>query len=345
MTTLIPFSKKKTMLLLFGGESSEHDVSLISAKNIYGALDLNNLHVILGYIDRAGKWWHVESIDAVAERSAIQLSPGRSVIVVNDTETPIDILFPVLHGKNGEDGTIQGLARLMHMPLVGCTMTGSLLCMDKPLAKQLLRAVGIPVVRGEVFSSAGPIPRFGELTGRLGGTLFLKPARQGSSVGVGKVSNEEAFIEAFKEAAKYDTRILIESAIDSPRELEVAVLGAPDNPDVSIVGEIIPDREFYSYESKYDSSSTSRLVIPANIAPDVAKQIRELAKQAYGILQCQSLARVDFFLDTQGKLYLNEINTMPGFTNISMYPKLWEASGLSYPELISRLVQQATDTV
>ncbi|HJP81272.1 MAG TPA: D-alanine--D-alanine ligase family protein [Candidatus Saccharimonadales bacterium] len=342
MTTKSSLSKKKTILLLFGGESSEHDVSIASAKNIFEALDRNMLHVLLGYIDRSGRWWHVTSIDRDVERSTpIQLLPGLSTVSIGGVESSVDVVFPVLHGQNGEDGTVQGLARLMHFPIVGCDMTSSLLCMDKPLAKQLLQGAGLPVVRGEVFSSNGPLPHFDELTARLGTVLFLKPARQGSSVGVGKATDQETFTSAFKEATKYDTRVLIESAIEKPRELEVAVLGAADNPDVSVVGEIIPDREFYTYESKYDSSSTSQAVIPATIDPEVASRVRALARQAYDVLQCQGLARVDFFLDSQGEIYINEINTMPGFTNISMYPKLWEASGLPYADLVAKLLRQA----
>lgn len=333
---------RKTVLFLFGGESSEHDVSLMSAKNVHAALDTARVQAVLCYIDTQGRWWHVTKVEKPVQPPEIQVTPllGMSAVRVGNEELPIDVVFPVLHGRNGEDGSVQGLAALMHTPIVGCGLDASLLCMDKTLTKQLLQTAGISVVPG-VTHSAAEIPDFDLLTKQLGDILFMKPVRQGSSVGVGKASETSAYEAVFREAARYDDAVLIETAVEGARELEVAVLGDTHNPKVSVVGEIVPDREFYSYESKYNSASTSQVVIPAAISAEMKARIQKDAAKAYAVLRCRGLARIDFFLASDGQLYLNEVNTMPGFTNISMYPKLWEASGLSYKELIAILIDKA----
>lgn len=332
---------RKTILLLFGGESTEHEVSLMSAKNVYEALNKQQLDIILCYIDTAGKWWHAPAI-GMPEQPQTSITPvlGASAVRIGNQQTNIDVIFPVLHGSNGEDGTVQGLARLLHTPIVGCGLDGSLLAIDKSLTKQLLSAVDIRVTPG-ITCRADTMPPFGQVAEKLGQVLFIKPARQGSSVGVSKAATEAEFTIAFAAAAKHDDIILIESAITDARELEVAVLGSTHNPQASIVGEVTPDRDFYDYESKYDNTSTSKVTIPADVSPELSERIRTTATAAYTALRCRGLARIDFFLSTDGTLYLNEVNTMPGFTNISMYPKLWEASGLPYKQLVASLIERA----
>jgi len=328
---------KKTILFLFGGESTEHDVSIMSAKNIYQALDKQRFSPVLCYIDRNGQWWHTTTIAKPIERTPVIPMLGTSAVVIGNESFHIDAIFPALHGRNGEDGTVQGLATLLHTPIVGCGLDGSFLAMDKTVAKQLLQAVGIPVVPGETYQSSN-MPSFKELTNQLGHVLFVKPARQGSSVGVSKAKTEAEFKAAFREAAKYDQTILIEVAVEKPRELEVAALGSTYSPKISVVGEVVPDREFYDYQSKYDNNSTSQTIIPADIPAQVSDQVREYAALAFTTLHCRGMARIDFFMATDGSIYLNEINTLPGFTNISMYPKLWEASGIAQTELITELI-------
>jgi D-alanine-D-alanine ligase len=332
----------QTVLILFGGESPEHDVSIMSAQNIYAGIDTAAISPILCYIDTQGKWWHVDTI-AKPNQPTESITPllGSSAIRIAGQETPIDVIFPVLHGKNGEDGTVQGLAKLMHTPIVGCGLDGSVLCIDKILAKQLLKAAGIPIVPFAAYHATEPTPDFDELAEQLGNTLFIKPVHQGSSVGVSKAQSKAGFTEALAEALRYDDDILIESAVSGVRELEVAVLGPTYAAHASVVGEIIPDGEFYSFASKYDSASTSAVTIPADISPQIAARIRAYAVQAFRVLHCHGLARVDFFLDAKGTIYLNEVNTLPGFTNISMYPKLWESTGLSYKALLQTLIDQA----
>lgn len=335
-------TRKKRVLLLFGGESHEHDVSLISAQNIYNALNMDRIEPLLCYIDRHGSWWHTTSISAQNTTEAIIPIPGASAVKVGGIYMPIDVIFPVLHGTNGEDGTVQGLARLLHTPIVGCGIDGSAICMDKVLAKQLLAAAHIPVVPFQIYQAKATLPNFTVLTQKLGPVLFVKPARQGSSVGVSKVRSAAEFSAAIELALRYDSEILIEAAVDKAREIEIAVLGPTDSPEVSGAGEVIPDRDFYDYESKYDSASTSEIRIPAVITPAQATKAQAMARKAFSILRCRGLARVDFLLGNDGILYLNEVNTMPGFTNISMYPKLWEADGYSYQQLVEKLISGAS---
>lgn len=335
-------SVKKTVLVLFGGESQEHEVSIVSAQNVYNVLNKDEIEPILCYIDRDGRWLHASSIAKHAD-ATIAITPllGGSAVQIGDKQVRIDSIFPVLHGTNGEDGTVQGLARLVHVPIVGCGVAGSALCIDKVLSKQLLAAHDIPVTPGIVYYAGEKLPDFANLQRTLGKVLFVKPARQGSSVGVSMVHTSEEFETAIEVALQYDTVVLIEVAVSKARELEIAVLGTNAQPRASVVGEIVPDREFYTYESKYDSASTSQIVIPAKIDDDLVALAQEFARKAFRALQCNGLARVDFLLDDNGKLYLNEVNTLPGFTHISMYPQLWEASGLPYQELVATLIDLA----
>lgn len=333
------------LLLLFGGESPEHDVSISSTRNIYAALDDQKYDIMLGYIARDGKWWLVNDIDILAEHHHAQLVPvlGTAQFTTEPLGKNIqpDVILPILHGANGEDGSVQGLGQLMHIPMVGCGVLSSAMCMDKDVTKRLLKAANLPIVEYAVHDSHQPLPDFAHLTLQLGNPLFIKPANLGSSVGVSKVTTKEEFVRALEIAQQHDSKILIEQAIQG-RELECAVLGN-HQPEASVVGEVKADQDFYSYDAKYDPHSQTHIVIPAELPPDVSEKIRHIAVQAYQTLECRGLARVDFFLTEDNQLYINEINTLPGFTNISMYPKLWRASGLNYPALIDRLIELAIE--
>jgi D-alanine-D-alanine ligase len=252
----------------------------------------------------------------------------------------VDVAFPVLHGPYGEDGTIQGLLELANIPYVGAGVLGSAVGMDKDVMKRLLREAGIPVVKFLTFnrSSLKEID-FGRVRDELGLPLFVKPANLGSSIGINKIKKKEQFQPALKEAFQYDNKILIEECIKG-REIECSVLGN-DDPVASLPGEILPQYEFYSYEAKYLDDKGAILEIPARLSPDIVHKIQELSLRVFEIMCCQGMARVDFFLKNNEEIIVNELNTIPGFTRISMYPKLWEASGIPYPELIDRLIQLA----
>lgn len=332
---------KPTILLAYGGESPEHDVSIASATNIYGALDTSRYAVLLCYIDRNGIFWHSETIEP---QTTHKLAPilGTSTVEYDGKSCYVDAIFPVLHGQNGEDGTIQGLARLLHTPIVGCDVAASSICIDKVLTKQLLDYNNIPIVPFVVCYKNEVYPTYKDTASKLGATLFVKPARLGSSVGVSKVTDEKTLRAALDAAFALDHKVLIEVGI-AARELEVAVLGHNAQPQASVVGEIIPDREFYSFEAKYDTDATSQAKIPASIPDETTARIRDYAIQAFMAMQCEGLSRIDFFVDPAGKIYLNEINTLPGFTDISMYPQLWQHEGTSYTELLSQLIELTRD--
>lgn len=340
--------QRTKILLICGGESSEHEVSISSARNVFAAIDDTKFDVILTYIDRTGKWWLIDSIDGeISTHGAPQLVPvlgGRGFMTIpnNQIITP-DVIFPVLHGKNGEDGSVQGLAQLLHIPIVGCDTTASAVSMDKVLTKQVLAANNIAVVPYEVYRRGEVLPDFGQLSMNLGVPLFIKPARSGSSVGVSRVHSEDEFTQALQEALRHSDSVLIERGI-SGRELEVAALGNPPDHQVSCVGEVILGDDFYTYEEKYATNSSARVVIPAeSIGEDVVRKIQAIATDTFRVLGCRGLSRIDFFLTDTGKIYVNEINTMPGFTNISMYPKLWRPEGISYAQLVETLIRLAVD--
>lgn len=334
---------KPTVLLLYGGESSEHEVSIMSARNVYEAIDTALFEVRLGYISRAGKWYALEKFEQYeqlegAEELLPVLGAGRFV-VGGETLTP-DVLLPILHGKNGEDGSVQGLAQLLHIPVVGCDMTASAAGMDKVIAKHVAAQAGICVVPYVVHRRGDERPSYDDVVAQLSATLFVKPSRAGSSVGVSKVHNSEEFGVALDAALAVDSTVLIEQALDV-RELEVAALGVPPSHEVSRVGEILPGAEFYSYDDKYDQASTSTTQIPAQLDDATEREVRDAARKFFAEIGGSGLARIDFFLANDGLVYFNEINTLPGFTNISMYPKLWQDAGVSYSELITRLIQHA----
>ncbi|HET7630225.1 MAG TPA: D-alanine--D-alanine ligase family protein [Candidatus Saccharimonadales bacterium] len=332
------------VLLLFGGQSSEHEVSLAGAANVFAALDDQKYDISLGYIDKSGKWYLVPDIDP-DHTNCPQLVPvlgtSRFVTMPEGTILQADVILPILHGKNGEDGTVQGLAKLLHVPMVGPSILGASLTMDKALTKTVLMATDVPVIDGVTWLTADEKPDYGELVARLGEVLFVKPANAGSSVGVSKVSMADEFAAALTLAAEHDDKVLIERAIIG-REVEVAVLGN-GQPSTSQPGEIKANADFYNYDAKYDPSSQAEIIVPAELDEATTKRLRELSSRAYRATAGHGMARVDFLIDEQGQAYVMEINSIPGFTNISMYPKLWRERGMSYPALLDKLIELALE--
>jgi len=350
-------SNKIRVGILFGGKSAEHEVSLRSAKNIADAINKDKYEVLFIGIDKSGRWFLPNQSRFLLNESNLKLIklnnedeqivvliPQSNGKITNLTDeklhTEIDVVFPVLHGPFGEDGTIQGLLKLANIPFVGASVLGSAVGMDKDVMKRLLRDAGITVAKFLVFKKGDPVD-FEAVSKEFGLPLFIKPANLGSSVGVSKAKNKEEFEKAITDAFQYDMKILIEEAIVG-REIECAVLGNRD-PITSVAGEILPSHEFYSYEAKYIDENGAALIIPADIPEHTKQEIRELAIKTFKTLECEGLGRVDFFLKENNELVVNEINTIPGFTKISMYPQLWEASGISYTELIDHLLQLAID--
>lgn len=337
---------RQTVLLLFGGESSEHDVSVSSARNVYAALDDTKYIVLLGYIDHHGRWWLLENFgESIVTHGAPQLLlvPGAESFITMPHSRVItpDVILPVLHGKNGEDGSVQGLAQLLHIPIVGSDMVASAICMDKIATKRILEANKIRVARYTTHASWQELPDFNKLSMQFGSPLFVKPSRAGSSFGVSKVYSEEELEAALAAAHRYDELALIEAAV-SGRELEVGILGNPPYHQASVAGEVKTE-DFYTYDAKYSPGGGAKIIIPAELEEATTQRIRELALNVYELLGCKGLARVDFFLQDDGVLIVNEINTLPGFTSSSVYPKLWRQEGLSYSQLIERLLSLATE--
>ncbi|MEK7190057.1 MAG: D-alanine--D-alanine ligase [Patescibacteria group bacterium] len=335
----MPTQRKLNIAILFGGRSAEHEVSLQSAKNVIAALDRKKYNSVLIFIDKSGRWFlNNKSGDSVA------LLPQSNGEIANltrpQTKQKIDAVFPVLHGPFGEDGTVQGLLKLANVPFVGAGVLGSAAGMDKDVMKRLLRDANIPIGKFLVFKKTDKI-NFENSVKKLGLPLFIKPANLGSSVGISKAKNKKDFAKAVAHAFKYDTKILIEEFIDG-REIECSVLGN-DRPAASVPGEIIPTADFYSYNAKYIDDKGARLEVPAKLSNTVRKKIQKLAVKTFQTLCCEGMGRVDFFLKKNNEIFVNEINTIPGFTAISMYPRLWTKSGLSYTKLIDKLIQLAVD--
>ena len=357
--------------VLFGGRSGEHEVSLMSARSVLKALDPEKYAVTQIGITRQGVWLVGDDVLGVMtsekaqgnsehlKTATILPDPEHNVLYAFRSEkemllehlTHLDVVFPVLHGTYGEDGTLQGLLEMADLAYVGAGVLGSAVAMDKGLFKDVMRANGIPVVdgfvvlRSEIKSDINSVIVKSEDLSPY--PLFVKPANLGSSVGVSKCNNRSDLVEGLLEAASYDRRVIVEKGLDA-REIEVSVLGN-DDPQASIPGEILPSRDFYSYEAKY-LNGTSDLLIPAPLPGKTKAKVQQLAILAYKAIDCAGMARVDFLLDKNAHideqvsgLYLNEINTIPGFTKISMYPKLWEASGVSYSELVDRLIELALE--
>lgn len=348
-------NKKIRVGIIFGGKSSEHEVSLQSAKSIIGALDKSKYVPVLIGIDKAGKW-HLQShgnyllhasdprlIKLNSADNGLSLVPGISeqqIVKIDEKGNvpKVDVVFPVLHGTYGEDGSMQGLLEIMDMPYVGAGVLGSAVGMDKDVMKRLLRDAGLPIAPFLVYSKQDTVS-YPAAAKKMGLPMFIKPANNGSSVGVSKVRSKGEFVIAISEAFRYDNKIIIEQFIDG-REVEVSVLGN-QHPRASIPGEIIPSHEFYSYEAKYIDEKGAAIGIPAKLPKSVTAKVQSLAVQAYQALCIEGMARVDMFVTKENKIVINELNTIPGFTKISMYPKLWEASGLPYPKLLDELIALA----
>ncbi len=349
--------KKLHLALIFGGRSGEHEVSLMSARSVLSVLDLTKYDVTQIGITQEGKW--LTGDDVLGKLETRKLGGLEPVIVPSDPSDDglyvlrdkkleklcdIDVFFPLLHGTFGEDGTIQGLLEMANAAYVGAGVTGSSVGMDKGIFKDVMRINNIPsveslvVLRSEIEKDLPATIAKAEKVGAY--PLFTKPANLGSSVGVTKCNSRSDLEEGLMEAARFDRRVIVERGVASAREIEVSVLGNED-PRASVPGEVLPSREFYSYESKY-LDGTSGLVIPAPLPQETTTRIQELAVRAFKAIDAAGMARVDFFVDKDsGEVYLNELNTIPGFTKISMYPKLWDASGIPYAELVDRLIDLA----
>lgn len=344
--------------IIFGGQSGEHEISLMSATSVINAVDKNKYDITMIGITKEGKWLLYDGPTDLIEngewRNYAELrllsDPEKyELTVLGSTKSlkdRVDVIFPVLHGPMGEDGTIQGLFELMGIPYVGCKVLGSSLAMDKIASKQIFRNENLPICKYVHFNKEEIGDDLDGVCGRseeaLGYPVFVKPANMGSSVGISKAKNREDLKEALKEAIKYDRRIVVEEGLDC-REIETGVIGNTVA-FAATVGEIIPSKEFYDYEAKYFDGGKSKMVVPAEIPREVADQVRELALKAYKALDCQGCSRVDFFLEREtNKIYLNELNTMPGFTSFSMFPALWKEAGLAYDELIDRMIGYALE--
>src|SRR2546421_3001442 len=354
--------KKLRVAVLYGGRSGEHEVSLQSAASVINHLDRDRFEIVPVAIDKQGRW-HLNDVSLIEGKKSLPVfkDAPRVVLPPNSADISalvrlggsgearaIDVVFPVVHGPLCEDGTIQGLLELADVPYVGCGVLASAVAMDKEMAKRVARDAGIPIVpylalkheqwEKEKDRAAEKIQR------ELGYPVFVKPANLGSSVGVHKVTDAGGLNAALEDAFRYDVKVLAEVAIDA-REIELAVLENSDpgaEPLVSVPGEINPTHEFYSYEAKYLDENGAELIIPANLDAEQTKRVQEIARRAFSAVECEGMARVDLLMDrSNGDFYFNELNTIPGFTSISMYPKMWEASGIKYQELLSRLVDLA----
>jgi D-alanine-D-alanine ligase len=371
--------KRLRVGVLYGGRSGEHEVSLASAAAVFANLDRGRYEPIAIRIEKDGRWVLadrpptaasaaevIEQARAEGARSRggrevfLLPRPGDATLLAIDrrgradadgapatiTELHLDVIFPVLHGPFGEDGTIQGLLELANVPYVGAGVLASSVAMDKVASKVVFAARSLPICDYELVlgrdwqADAGAVAK--RLADRLGFPLFVKPANLGSSVGISKVKAPDALAPAMNAAFEFDRRVIVEAAVGDAREIEVAVLGN-DSPDASVAGEIVPSREFYDYEAKYLDEG-SRTIIPADLEERDAQAIRRMAIDAFRALDCSGMARVDFLVSRRdGRIYINEANTIPGFTTISMYSKMWEASGVPYPSLLDRLISLAVE--
>ncbi len=352
-------SKRTRVAVLYGGKSSEHEVSLESAKCVLDNLDLERFEVIPIAVDREGSW-HVQDLArlrATTQRALPLDEHGTEVMLAGRPEGavlqglqagPVDVVFPVMHGTLGEDGSVQGLLELCDVAYVGAGVLGSAIAMDKDAAKRLVRAAGIDTA-DYVCVRAGQWPAHARavherVREELGYPVFVKPASLGSSVGVARVASASELDAAVENALEYDDKVLVERAVDG-REIELAVLEPLDPaqpPEVSVAGEIVPRGGFYDYERKYLDPQGAELIIPASLSPAQLASAQQIAREVFSVLECAGMARVDMFLErSSGRLLFSEANTIPGFTTISMYPKLWEHSGLPYPALLARLIELA----
>lgn len=345
--------------IVFGGQSCEHEVSLQSAKNIVEAIDQSRFDVTLIGIDKQGYWHLCGGQDYLnhaqdPQHIALNHSERRLAVIPGATQgqlidsasgeplPSLDVIFPIVHGTQGEDGCLQGMLKMLNLPFVGSDVIGSAACMDKEVCKRLLRDAGLPITPFVTLTRATQANYdYETLRSQLGETLFVKPANQGSSVGVSKVRNADEYHRAIADALRFDHKVIVERGVVG-REIECAILGN-EAAQASVCGEIVLHSDFYSYDSKYISAQGAQVVVPAAMAPEASERVRHTALRAFQALECRGLARVDVFLTEDNEVIINEINTLPGFTNISMYPKLWQASGIGYQALITRLIELALE--
>lgn len=347
--------EKRNVCVVFGGASSEHEISKLSASTVLANLDKNKYNIHKIFITPNGEWFYIDNTETNVKNMKEEfvkqnfdpaiISPSVSdhgILVFGSggvNNIRIDVIIPVLHGKNGEDGTIQGLFELSGIPYVGSGVLGSSVSMDKCVAKILFKEAGIPQANWVTLKKCDNIS-VSEIEQKLGYPCFIKPSNAGSSVGVSKAKNEQELIDGIKLAFEHDYKVLIEEFV-SATEVESAVIGNLSPSIAENIGEIAPANDFYDFDAKYNDSS-SKITIPANIEPEVTEKLKEYAIRAYKICECRGLSRVDFFVNkTSGEIRLNEINTLPGFTSISMYPKMWESCGISNTELIDNLIEFA----
>lgn len=349
---------KIKVAILFGGRSSEHEVSLRSAKNIVDVMDKNLFEPVLIGIDKSGKWYYQSEsmkLSNATDAKLVALQDTSTEIIFsqntdahyitpsfeNNPITTVDVIFPVLHGMFGEDGAVQGLAKLANLPCVGPGILGSAVGMDKDIMKRILRDANIGVAPGiTIRRHQRDRYVYADIEKELGNELFIKPVNLGSSVGISYTTNEEEFVAGLDKAFEFDVKVLVESKVIG-RELECAVLGN-ENPLTSIPGEVIP-KSWYSYESKYLDESGAKLEIPAKLTEDEVKRIQKISVDTYEVLECCGMTRVDMFMKENGELIINEVNTLPGFTSISMYPTLWEHSGIPKKDLVTKLINFAIE--
>lgn len=339
--------RKLNVGILYGGQSTEHEVSMRSAESVLNALDKDKYNVKLVHISKKGEWLlshqaeEVKKLDEAEGAKNLSIIPSNQLSSENGPEN-FDVILPILHGTAGEDGSVQGILELANIPYIGCNVRSSAICMDKDMTKRLLKLDGINVAGWTVFRhDEKDTIDYQAVKEKIGLPMFIKPVNQGSSVGVSKVDDERSFYDAVGLAFEFDIKVMAESAVDG-REIEISILGN-ENPIASLPGEIVANTEFYSYESKYINESGALLEIPAKLDEDTSDRIRKTALDAFKTLDCEGMARVDVFLDKNGEVIVNEINTLPGFTSISMYPKLLEASGIEYPGLLDKLIELALE--
>ena len=346
-------TKKLQVGLIFGGNSSEYEVSIVSGHNIYKAIDKDKFDVHPIWITNEGYFANEEESFKVLDDPSYQVKNPHKVnnisnLIELENLPEIDVFFPIVHGNLGEDGVLQGLFRLMDKPFVGDDVLGAAVTMDKEFTKILAQRVGVPVAdwisikRFEYNDKNNDKLNYKKVAEKLGRDMFVKPSNQGSSVGVSHVTNADEYTAALKEAFKYDDKVLVEDTVPGT-EVETAVLGN-DKPIVAGVGQITNAKgSFYTYENKYDDNSTSKLQIPADLPQEIIDTVRENARKVYAATECSGMARIDSMLTPGGKVVLTEVNALPGFTNISMYPKLFEEAGVPYSELITRLIEAGMD--
>jgi D-alanine-D-alanine ligase len=345
---------KKKIALVFGGRSAEHEVSIISASYIYDAIDKTLFDPFLIGISKEGSWYHFTDSEVFKKYKSITdaIMMGQNLVsllsfhektymLVLKTQEKIalDCAFPIVHGTMGEDGTLQGYFKILNLPYVGCGVLSSSLGMDKEYMKRLLTAAKIPNSKFVTIKKDEDY-LYADIVKQIGSPFFIKPANAGSSVGVHKIKNELDFTTKINDTFLYDHKALAEEFING-REIECSVLGHSHHPKASLPGEVVVKHEFYSYEAKYIDPDGAITQIPAKISSDETHNIQDLAIKTFKVLSCDGMARVDFFLKTDGSIYVNEINTLPGFTQISMYPKMWQASGIPYKDLITNLINLA----